>query len=329
MELNQIANLSDDLKLATNLAGATVMLMHLQELFVFLKGLPVIGPIVSQLGAGFSYLIGFLKPSGKLISVITWAFSNMGKVLSFVWPIIKSFAIGMMQFGAGIMAFLIPLQGLTRAIARMKIESLEWFANNAADVIQSVSKIKDAFAVILIPIQDLIKGFEEIFFAILGGTFMLDAGKNALSGFADDLKVFSEAILGVWSTLRGVVNGIFTMISTMIMNAKIMIGNLLQGNFSNIDLGAENALDNFGKAFNEEFNKSFARAQTPLVDGNVDNAKVANTVNNYDVKMTNNFKEVLQPDRIAFTIKDQLEKSSVNRTKARVSSTAGLQAGAI
>ena len=33
--------------------------------------------------------------------------------------------------------------------------------------------------------------------------------------------------------------------------------------------------------------------------------------------MQNNFKEVLQPDRIAFTIKDQLEKSSRNRTASR------------
>jgi hypothetical protein len=329
LELNQIATLSSDLNLATKLAGITVFIMHFQELVKFLSTLPVIGPIIGQFGGGLIKLLEYLKPTRKWLDAISWAFSNIGKVMSFAWPFLRMVIVGLLEFGGAVAAFLIPLQGLGRAMLRIKIETLEWFANNAADLTVLLGRAQAAFALIFTPIQDLIKGFEELFYLILGGTFFLDAGKKGLFEFVDALELFGKAVLGVWSALRGVVNGIFEMITTIITNAKVLIGNLLGGNFANADLGTENAFASFGQGFMDEFNKSFSRASTPLVDGNVDNAKVSGTINNYDVKMTNNFKEVLQPDRIAFTIKDQLEKSSVNRTKSRVSSIAGLQAGAI
>lgn len=329
LELNQIATLSDNLKLATKLAGITVFIMHLQELVHFLSKLPVIGPVLGQLGGGLLTFLGYLKPTKKWLDAISWGFQNIGKVISFAWPFLRAVIVGLLEFGGAIMAFLIPLQGLGRALLRMKIETLEWFANNAAELTVLLGKAQVALSIIFTPIQDLIKGFEELFFMILGGTYFLDAGKTGLISFVDTLELFGKAVLGVWSALRGVVAGLFEMITTIIVNAKTLIGNILNGNFANADLGTENAFASFGQGFMDEFNKSFSRASTPLVDGNVDNAKVSSTVNNYDVKMTNNFKEVLQPDRIAFTIKDQLEKSSVNRTKSRVSSVAGLQAGAI
>lgn len=329
LELNQIATLSEDLKLATKLAGVTVLIMHLSELVGFLSKLPIVGPVIGQIGAGLLTLLGYLKPTGKWLTAISWVFRNMGTVFSYIWPVLRSFAIGILEFGGAIAAFLIPLQGLGRALLRMKIETLEWFAKNAADLTVLLGKAQGAFALILTPFQDLIKGFEELFFAIFGGTYFLDAGKTGLNAFVKELQLFAEGVMKIWSFLRGITAGIIEFLMTIVGNIQVLMGNIMNGNFSNFDLGTENAFANFGKAFTEEFNKSFSRAQTPLVDGNVDNAKVASTVNNYDVKMTNNFKEVLQPDRIAFTIKDQLEKASVNRTQARSSSISGLQAKAI
>lgn len=329
LELNQIATLAEDLKLATKLAGVTVLIMHLQELVGFLSKLPIVGPALGYLGSGLLTLLSYLKPTGKWFTAISWIFTNMGTVLSYVWPVLRSFAIGILEFGGAIGAFLIPLQGLGRALLRMKIETLEWFANNTAELTELLFKAQGALALIMTPFQDLIKGFEELFFALFGGTYFLDIAKDGLKSFVKDLQGFAEGIMKVWSFLRGITAGMIEFILTIAGNIQVLIGNLMNGNFKNFDLGTENSFANFGKAFDEEFNKSFSRAQTPLVDGKVDNAKVSNTVNNYDVKMNNSFKEVLQPDRIAFTIKEQLEKASTNRTSAKGNTFASKVAKAV
>lgn len=326
MQLMQLKSLSSDLGIATKLAGLSITIIHLKELFHFLSGLPIIGPAITS-------LVEFIKNiqfTGKLLEWTKYLFSNFGTILTnFVWPALRVLFNGLVEFGGWIAVFLIPLQGLSRAIARMKLESAEWFANNLADISTIMADLSHSFGVLMTPVQDIIKGFEELFFLIIGGTYLLDGGKSALSSFADIVKWFAEGIMLAWSAIRGVIAGMMEFISTVIGNIQTQLRNIMNGNFSNFDIGTENAFSNFGKAFMEEMDKSFNRVYNPTMDGNVDNAKVVSQVNNYDVKMNNNFKEVLQPDRIAFTIKEQLEKAQTNRTSAKGNSFASKTAKAV
>ena len=319
LQLMQLKSLSSDLGMATKFASLAISLIHLKELFHFLAKLPIIGPVINQIGA-FLQSIQF---TGKLMEYLRYGFANLGTVMmNYVWPALKILFRGLVEFGGWIAVFLIPLQGLSRAIARMKLESVEWLANNMADITETMESLSFSFGLLFTPIEDLIKGFEELFFLIIGGTGFLDLGKSSLMGFADVVKWFAEGIMLAWSAVRGVVAGMMDFITTVITNIQVIMGNLMNGNFADMNLGTENAFANFGKGFMEEMDKSFNRVYNPTMDGNVDNAKVVSQVNNYDVKMNNSFKEVLQPDRIAFTIKEQLEKGSTNRTSAKGNSFA-------
>lgn len=319
--LSQIADLSKDFKSSIGLAGVALLFMHLQEIVHFLAKMPFIGPAMQALQA----FMGSMKPLQMLFAGITWIMSNLGTVLRFLWPLIKIALAGILQFSAGVAAFLIPLQGLTRAFARAKIELVDWVAENSVAIASIAKRFSEAFGIFMMPIQDMIKGWEELFYTIIGGTSVLDFMKDQIKTFSYGLKLLAEGFLYTYAAIRGFIAGFVGMWAQAILNISQIVQNLLSGNFSDPLFGTENIFGEGMKNATEEFMKTIGRAQSPLQDGNVDNAKVSNMVNNYDVKMTNNFKEVLQPDRIAFTIKDQLEKSSRNRTSATVSGTAALQ----
>lgn len=314
LQLAQLQKLGSDLGLATTLASIAVTFIHLKELFHFLKSMPFIGPALTALQT----YIGNMQFGGKIMQFLGYIWGNMGTILrSVILPGLRMLLSGLAQFAGWIFVFLIPLQGLSRAIARMKLESLEWFANNAADITVIMADLAHWMNVLWMPIQDLIKGWEELFFLIIGGTGTLDFGKGALSSFVDMLSYFGKAVLGIWSVVRGVVQGLMDLVGTTVMNIMQLYENIKSGNLTDLTYGMENPFVNMIDGFAQEFNKSFSRALNPNSDGQVDNSKTVSQVNNYDVKMQNSFKEVLQPDRIAFTIKEQLEKASTNRTSSK------------
>jgi hypothetical protein len=314
LQLAQLQQAGNDLKGATALASITVTFIHLRELFGFLKTMPYIGPQIQGLQA----YVANMQFGGKITQFLAYVWGNLGSLLkSVVLPGLRMLLSGLAQFTGWIFVFLIPLQGLSRAIARMKLETLEWFANNAADITVIMGDLSHWMGVLWTPIQDLIKGWEELFFLIIGGTGTLDFGKSALTSFIEILGYFGKGVLAVWSVVRGVVQGLMDLVGSVVMNIMQLYENIKGGNFSDLTYGMENPFMSMIDGFSQEFNKSFSRALNPNVDGQVDNSKTVSQVNNYDVKMSNSFKEVLQPDRIAFTIKEQLEKASTNRTSTK------------
>lgn len=321
MQLAQLQSAGNDLKLATTAASMIIFIGHMRELVHFLRANSITGPILE----GLITYISNLKLGGKLFQWLGYLWQNLGSIIStYLWPILKSFIFGLIEFAGWIAVILIPLQGLSRAIARMKVETLEWFAANAADITDIMADLSHWMGVLWAPIQDLIKGWEELFFLILGGTYFLDMGKDGLRGLTDYLGLFAKGVLWVWSVLRGVVAGMLEVFSNLILNIMQIFENLKSGNIMDLGFGTKMIFDGMFEAMDEEFNKSFSRAINPNKDGEVENNKTVSNINNYDVKMTNNFKEVLQPDRIAFTIKDQLEKASTNKTATRSAGSSSL-----
>lgn len=66
----------------------------------------------------------------------------------------------------------------------------------------------------------------------------------------------------------------------------------------------------FDYGMQDVYEKVYGKLKEPGAGG------VQNQVVNMDVKMENHFKELMEPDRVAFTIKDQLLKASQNKTTA-------------
>ena len=60
-----------------------------------------------------------------------------------------------------------------------------------------------------------------------------------------------------------------------------------------------------------EFRKTINAFRSPTENADGDQDTISQNTYNQYVQMTNNFKETLSPDRIAFTIRDQLEKESL------------------
>jgi len=326
----QAKNLSRDVSRSASIVSMTVALFHLQDILKSLAGVPIIGSIARPLLALYEGIFRF-PLIGKMIKGFIGIFdlTAFGAVDTFG----KLMKVTFLTLGrmAGLFAILlIPLQGFTRAVARAQVELFQWAAENAVTFAKIGTKLADGIYVLFTPIQDLIKGFEELFFhGILGGTDALDSSVSLLGSFADAFKFFADSMLYGWSILRGLVNAISGFFYSIVESISILFEGLKSGNFKSAMGALENPFGEAMKEFDYEFMKSFSRAQTPLTEGGLENQKVSSQVNNYDVKMQNNFKEVLQPDRIAFTIKDQLEKSSMNRTKARSNSVAGMNAKAV
>jgi hypothetical protein len=201
----------------------------------------------------------------------------------------------------------------------MKVESLEWFANNADKIGDYFSSIANSLGTIFSPIVDMIKGFEELFFLLLGGTFILDGMKRELKNFSEQLAIWANNLNMLYAGFKGLIAGMFDVVFRAIENIGIIANNIMSGNLTNPMEGTKNLFAGYMEAGAEEFQKQISKGLAPSIDGEVDNNKVSNMIVNQDIKMTNNFKEVLQPDRIAFTIKSQLEKGARNRTSGGAS----------
>jgi hypothetical protein len=327
INLSSLSALAGDVAKSVGIVSLIVALTHLYEAVHLISSLgPVGAKIGSVLQGAFDFAFG-LPVIGKAMQSFISMF-KIGEVTTLI-GLMKAIGITILKMAGLFAVFLIPIMGLSRALARIKFEFFEWLAENSVRIGQALFDLQNSLRTLFMPIMDMIKGFEELFFLILGGTYGMDSALSSMELLSSGLKLLSEAFVNVYAGLRSFIAFFTGAWMQMFVNISQMIQNLLSGNFKDIFFGTENIFKEGFMNAAEEFNRTVGRAKSPLIDGEVDNAKVSNTVINQDIKMTNNFKEVLQPDRIAFTIKDQLEKSSRNKTSATLSGTAALLQGSI
>lgn len=301
--------LAGDIAMSAGIVSLIVTLTHFRDIMHGLSTIPYISTIVAPLQKLFNFFMNmpvigrFLRGFMDIFKLgpITGATGLLKGILLTIGRMIGLFGI-----------LLIPIMGLSRAINRMKLDSLAWLGNNMASIIDMFTSLKNSMAIFFAPISDMITGFEELFYTMFGGTAVLDMMKSGLSGLTDLLKTLSSTFLELYAAVRGMIAGLTA-----------IVAGILQGDFKNFR-------QKFLEFGSQEFEKTVNRFRAPtLGPEGEENAKVVNQVNNYDVTMNNSFKEVLQPDRIAFTIQDQLEKASQNRRSTRGFSSAAKQSGAI
>lgn len=325
MNMLQLSKLAAHVKMSAGIVAFVVSLVHAQEIIKGISAVPGLGGLGGVLQSVFNFLMGIpiIGPAMKgLMGVFT-----TGPAVGFV-GMVKVIGITIARMAGLFGVLLIPIIGLSRALDRMKFDSLEWMVRNSAELTDSLTSIKNSLGILLAPITDMVLGFEELFYALFGGTFALDSMKGGLELVSGLLRAISGLFLELYASFRGLIAGMFDVIFRTMENVGIVIGNLLEGNFGDLLGGTKNIFGGYMQAGAEEFAKTMERFAAPTLDGEVDNARVVQQVNNYDVKMQNSFKEVLQPDRIAFTIKDQLEKASRNRTSGAPKGLASMQKGA-
>jgi hypothetical protein len=310
-DLMQLRDLSADFGKAISIGGIALTLAHAKELMEFLGG--------NKYTKGIANFVGSITGAIQKIPLLGNALTNM--VNSFqkmfhislgtgILPFVKTFGMAVARMAGFIGVLLIPIQGLSRALNRIKIES----AINAVSIIPKVmehfNSMITSFKRFMAPITDMIAGWEELFYSLLGGATSFKWITNITGGLAYTLDILSTAFLALWGTLKGIVAGITS-----------IVANITSGNFTGLGADFMDAMDN-------EFQKTMDAYRKPTLGPN---GEAQNTVTNYveqKITMNNSFKEVLQPDRIAFTIKDQLEKESRNRRSSAPTRATGKMAGA-
>lgn len=312
-EVDAMSDLGGNFKLAGKLSMITFALGHLVHAFGIIAKIPIIGPIftgmMSMIPKGLGIIGSGIGMFGSLIL----------KLVPYLWPLLKLLVFGLAESAVGLMAFLIPLQGLSKAISRMKVETLEWFATKSVEIAEIIESLTISFHKFSAPILDMIDGWEQLFFSIIGGTGVLDGLLSITQSVTELIGKMADAFHELYAGFTGIIAGTAAFISTLLSNIGMIWSNFRSGNFKDMMSVMDNPFDSFFEAGSNQFQKTLDRALSPTSEGGVDGSKVSNHQHNYDVKMTNNFKEVLQPDRIAFTIQEQLMKASANRTQGQAS----------
>ena len=164
-------------------------------------------------------------------------------------------------------------------------------------------RLKNAFAIVISPITMAIDGMAHILAPLFEMSMAIRILMLPLQALAFTLEVIGEGVTFLMSVLNGFMS--------MFMGFLFDIVNL-KNPFREL-------ASNFKEGFLDYFHK-----------GNMaDPAKnTSNVVTNIGkVEIRNEFKEQLEPDRIAFSLKEQLMKAANNPTQARGNSFQGAFAG--
>lgn len=294
-DLKQFSSLSADFKAAGKVVGvfATIEGLAFALDFLGLK-IPFVTTGIVMLNKAIQYLT-----TGPIMGSVKWLltggivgfFEKLTMTLSgIVMPLVL--IIGVLQF-------------FSRAMAYAKISALTSIAQHLPRIMQAMSQFSGIFSVLMDGFDLLARGFGKF----LDPTLFL--------GFIDLVSIFTGVLEFLAGWLGRAMMG-FQGVTLWIMEFVNQISRFvtLQG----FDPHAMDNAANFG--MEEMYKRIFGK----IDEGT---GAIVNQTVNMDVKMQNNFKEMIEPDRVAFTIKDQLLKASRNKTQAagRGFEAAGATAG--
>ena len=267
----------------------------------------------ASIGALFIGLLPFIKHFkflGALFGggALVKGLAVIGNVLRFVFSatILKFIGSALLFLGKSLIIFAKPLlilftifQLFSRAIGIAKIKDAEALPGIIANVTGVIAQLSAAFSIITAPLRTAFNAIAEF----LSPLFRL----TVLAGFVTDVfKDIGDAITGMLAIVQGVAGvivGLFESIS--------------KGNFREIvDVDRQKEIFTFGvNSFLDEVLEKSGRGSP---DGESAGPTTSNRITNVGkVEIKNNFKEQIEPDRIAFSLKDQLLKAAQNPTAAR------------
>jgi len=300
-DIAQAKALAGDVKASGSIVGTIAISQGIIWLLSLFKiKIPTLGSVITaagkSLGKGIkSFGVGSLKG----LMGATWAGLMRGFMTGSVFLV--RFSVGLNSLVTLLSGFIVPVlvltamfQLLSRAMAYAKMFALEELARQLPRIVKAFSALSSIFSI-------LNSGFD--FFARMLGS-VLDPSKflgfiNIISIFASILEWVSEKL---GQAMMGVQGFFFVLFESVNQLMNVFRGNIMDFSTEKIQAAGDAGMqDMYEKIF-----------------GKIDKGEggIVNQVVNMDVKMQNNFKEMLEPDRVAFTIRDQLLKANRNKTGA-------------
>lgn len=284
-KLRQLSRLKGDLELAgkiTYLWGLFHGGIALLEFFGIKLGgaMGVVRLLFGWLRAGFSWLA----------AVVPWA-----KVFSFTMAVLRT---AFMAVARILFPLVFLLQIVSATMAKLEVIWASWMAGNAGRIAEVFERLGTAMNRIMLPITEAIEGFSDLLVKPLAWFVTKEIILVFLEKLADGLEIFADGIVRLLSVISG-------------LGASLgqMIGDIEKLNFSGMHgrMG-----DAFQEGFFDYYNKIYKR---DWYKG--DDAPVSQQVTNIGtVNVNQQFKEQMEPDRIAFAFTEQLKKIAMNPQQA-------------
>jgi hypothetical protein len=249
----------------------------------------------------------------KLWMGVTLALAGMKNVLLMLTGA-KGVMSALMVIGRGAMALvgiyigpllaiIAVLQLFRRAIAIAQVNDAKAFAEMLPRLTGAINKAKDLFFKVFQPLLDA-------FDYMAGSIAVMFQFSHWLEGLIYVVEALTDGFAVLFGTMQGVVWGVMQLIQNVV--------NLVTGQ------GGLNIFKDVGAEFMRGFSDIWDSLDADMQQGK---AVVNQTTNIGTVTIANNFKEQLEPDRIAFTLKEQLMKTAQNPNSSGVKNLSGALVG--
>lgn len=315
LDLVQLSRLSGDV------GKVTRMLRLIPSLFLasfalnavviqFVSSTTLVGAALHGLNASLLAFVGGIRAIalapvlGPAIGGLLAKFGTFGTIL---------FGIGNAIVNLSGIAFLaiVAFQTLSRGIAVAKAAWIAFFLENTERWTAMFSKFRLALTALWSPFQGFIEGIGDIIGWILGPGFLIAGFVHILDGLLAVVDILAKGIVGITALFNG--------LAGVMVNIALATKALFSGNFS--EAGDQLAPSALAKAFMDNVASTFDKSGMFTPDKTNGGSTSAPVVNHHgDVIINNDIREAFEPDRIAFTIEEQIKKSLYNPRSAGGSS---------
>jgi len=265
-------------------------------------------PVISIVGIVFSGLLDTLdRVSNPLIAIITDMIKLAG-VLTIIAGVLFKFGLlnkTLLVIGFAIKTVIPPMlallgffQLISRAVAIARVNDAQNLVDVSAKFAQVSEKIFSALNMIITPFAMLFNAVAELISPLFSVTLTINPLIDILNLTAKVLDKLGNGFI----TLAALMDGSLAAMAFFVENFNIM-------DIFSVDALADNA-GKAGAAFDDAFNAFVENAVSRQGQGG--NTIVQQNIQVDKIDIKNEFKEQQEPDRVAFTIKDQIMKAATN-----------------
>lgn len=260
-------------------AGSMVGILLFGE---FLAHMGLMTPILKAVIYPFRFLITNI---GLVARVMLW----LGRGLLFL-------AGGALKFFLAMLPLIVVFQTISRAMAKARIADLKAVPEAMSKISEHIAKLTDLFMVVFGPALEVMDAVADKLSWFFEFSMWLDIFSSALGWL-------TEQLTNMFAGIRGSMFAILELISRIPGASSLGINSL------GVSVG-----DAFQMGATDFFEQLEKRARTD--DGKERNVAKSPTFID-KVEINNAFKEQLEPDRIATTLKDQLMRAAMNPKSAK------------
>lgn len=280
INLLQLKELSNDVNKGAKtfgILGIASALMHL-------------GKVFPAVGAGLAAVGGFARNAIiGIAALIPW-----GKVFGFVFT---AFGAVITRVLPPMLAIMAVFQTISRAMAIAKIKDIEALPKMLPGLTKLLDRARNAFEMIFAPLMAVMNAAAEFISPLFQMTNWIMVAQAVLEPLVDILEALGTVSILAWAGLQGLFFGLFKIIEN-ISSGKIL------GAFTGVS-------DAFNAGVNDIIENNMKNLRNP------EGAIVNQVTNIGKVEIKNQFRENMEPDRIAFGLTKQLMKVAQNPTQSR------------